>query len=203
LPGRLVGVVGAVAIVICVAGCTTRPAGSFDDNPASAPPTTAGGPFDPSTLKPSDPRSLLVRSNYRRAFAIAERLLGARAAIEDAEIYPGQLALTVLENGKQISFAVQYDGDYGSKSGGPLSGTPQTFHLAALAGDTPAKLVSRIAVATDKPASLIQYVILSPNPSAPGIYWQLYTANTSDYYAATGADGPIDAYAGTNESTIH
>jgi hypothetical protein len=109
---------------------------------------TSGGAFDSTTLKTTDPRSLFVGSNYRKAFKVAEQKLGAGAEIQAAVLHPGQLALTVITRGKQLSVAVQYNGEYGSKPGGALAGTPTTFRLTRLAGDTPATLARRIGSET-------------------------------------------------------
>jgi hypothetical protein len=197
-----IAALAGVVLAIALAGCQTTASGSFADNPVYSQSPTTGGAFDPTTLRSSDPRSLLLASHFPRAFAIAERTLGAAARIESAEVYPGQLALTVLEHGRQISFAVQYNGIHGSKSGGPPSGTPTTFSLSQLAADAPDALVSRIAAAAQIPASRIKYVIVSPNPGGAGLYWQLYTADTADYFAATSTTSPIQEYRGSKATTL-
>jgi hypothetical protein len=192
-PNRLGGVVLVVALLVTLAGCASQEGTTFEDQNYSP---TSGGAFDPTTLKASDPRSLFVGSNFRKTFAIAEQKLGARAEIRTAELYPGQLALDVLSHGKDLSVAVQYNGEYGSKPGGPLSSTPSTFRLSALAGDIPAELTSRISSEAHVSRTQLKYMIVAPNPSAAGVLWMVYTPNTSVYFTASGGHGAIDEYKG-------
>jgi hypothetical protein len=193
---RIAGLVAAAAIMIVLAGCNSQEGTAFDNQNYSP---TAGGAFDPTTLKTTDSRSLFLGSNYHKPFAIAERKLGAGAEIEDAELYPGQLALTVLSHGKQLSVAVQYNGEYGSKSGGPLSGSPAVFRLADLAGDIPAELAGRIAKEAHMPIAHLHYMIVAPGSSPSKLYWMVYTADTSLYFTASGARGAIEEQKGTNQ----
>jgi hypothetical protein len=62
-----------------VAGCYGQEGTAFDDQNYSP---TSGGAFDSTTLKTTDPRSLFVAPNYRKAFKVAEQKLGAGAEIQ-------------------------------------------------------------------------------------------------------------------------
>jgi hypothetical protein len=181
---------------IIVGGCNSQEGTAFDDQNYSP---TSGGAFDSTTLKTTDPRSLLVSSNYRKAFKVAEQKLGAGAEIQAAVLHPGQLALTVISHGKQLSVAVQYNGEYGSKPGGALAGTPTTFRLTRLAGDTPATLVRRIASEAHVSISQLHSIIVSRIPGTSGLYWMVYTAKPSIYFTASSAQGPIEEQRPTSE----
>jgi hypothetical protein len=186
---RFAGLIVIAAMGIVVAGCYSQEGTAFDDQNYSP---TSGGAFDSTTLKTTDPRSLFVRSNYRKAFELAEQKLGAGAEIQAAVLHPGQLALTVIRRGKQLSVAVQYNGEYGSKPGGALAGTPTTFRLARLAGDTPATLARRISSETHYSIAQLPSMIVTRVPGGSGLYWMVYTPKPSIYFTAASAQGPIE-----------
>jgi hypothetical protein len=193
---RFAGLIAIAAMGIVVAGCNSQEGTAFDDQNYSP---TSGGAFDSTTLKTTDARSLFVGSNYRKAFKLAERKLGAGAQIDAAELHPGQLALTVISHGKQLSVAVQYNGEYGSKPGGALAGTPTTFRLARLAGDTPATLARRISSETHFSIAQLKSMIVTRIPGAGGLYWMVYTPNPTVYFTAASAHGPIEEQRASSE----
>jgi hypothetical protein len=193
---RFAGFILIAAMGIIVAGCYSQEGTAFDDQNYSP---TSGGAFDSTTLKTTDPRSLFVGSNYRKAFMLAERKLGSGAEIKAAVLHPGQLALTVITRGEQLSVAVQYNGEYGSKPGGALAGTPTTFRLASLAGDTPATLARRIASETHFSIAQLDSMIVSRIPGTSGLYWMVYTPKPSIYFTASSAQGPIEEQRPTGE----
>jgi hypothetical protein len=195
---RIVGLLLGVGVVLAIAGCgSTQHGATFDDQNHSP---AVGGPFDPTTLKTKDPRSLFVKSNYRKAFALVERKLGARAEVEDAELYPGQLELTVLSHHKERWIAVQYNGEYGSKPAGPMSAdSPTFFPLSDLAGDPPAVLTTRLEQEAALPVARVRYMIVSRPPGASKILWMVYTTNPNLYFTANSATGPIQEQKGMKE----
>jgi hypothetical protein len=191
---RLVALSVGIVMAVSLAGCYSQEGTTFDDQLYSP---TSGGAFDPTTLKTTDPRSIFVGTNYRKAFTVAEQHLGARAEIESAELYPGQLALDVISHGKLLSVAVQYSGEYGSKPGGPLSGSPTVFRLADLARDVPAELAGRITREAHLSIGQLHYMIVTTMPGTPGLYWMVYTATPSVYFTASGPLGAIEEQKGT------
>lgn len=192
---RLAVLATGLAMTVSLAGCYSQEGTTFDDQLYSP---TSGGAFDNTTLKTTDPRSIFVGTNYRKAFTVAEQHLGARAEIESAELYPGQLALDVISHGKLLSVGVQYSGEYGAKPGGPLSGSPTVFRLAHLARDVPAELAGRIIREAHLSIGQLRYMIVTTAPGTPGLYWMVYTATPSLYFTASGARGAIEEQKGTH-----
>ena len=186
---RLAVLVVGVALTLSLAGCYSQEGTTFDDQLYSP---TSGGAFDPTTLKTTDPRSIFVGANYRKAFTVAEQHLGARAEIESAELYPGQLALDVISHGKLLSVAVQYSGEYGEKPGGSLSDSPKVFPLADLARDVPAELAGRITKGAHMSIGQLRYMVVTTTPGTRDLYWMVFTATPSLYFTASGARTAIE-----------
>src|ERR1700685_2385083 len=75
---------------------TTAGAGSASES--------GGAPFDASSVKSTDPRSLFRTANFSRALAAARAHLGAGAQLENVALYPGYLDLTAVKAGSEIDF---------------------------------------------------------------------------------------------------
>ncbi len=155
----------------------------------SAPPPP---PFDAASVKPTDPDSLFIASNFARVLAIAKHHLGARADIESARLAPGDLQLTaVAKNNEQSAVIVDANGSYSSTNTGPLVGSAQVYYLSQLAANMPAALAKRIAAGAHIPISHFEYMLVATDPAQQQFFWRVYTTVPGIYFQAGSATGPI------------
>jgi hypothetical protein len=170
----------------------------------SAPtPTPTAPAFNAASVKPTDPQSLFVGSNFRRILAIARQHLGARANLEAARVSPGNLELTTVgKNNQQSAVVIGADGSYTSVSAGTLSGSAQVYYLSQLTGNTPATLAKRIAAGAHVPIAHLQYMLVATDPAQQQFFWRVYPTNVGIYFQAGFANGPIEELGGKRTLTI-
>jgi hypothetical protein len=198
----LVAWIGAIAASIAVStavansihsNSSTTPAPAEHAGPTS---TTASTPtptaFNAASVKPTDPDSLFIGSNFGRILAIAKQHLGARADIETARLSPGDLELTTIaKNNGQSAVVIDANGSYHSTSTGPLAGSAQVYYLSQLGANTPATLARRIAAGAHVPVSHILYMLIATDPTQQQFFWRVYTTKPGVYFQAGYAKGPI------------
>ena len=198
------GVSAAVASGIHTTSTTTTAAGA--PTPGVTPSTpnvpTPAAPFDASSVKPTDPRSLFVGSNFRRILLIAQRHMGPRANIEMTRIAPGAVQMTVVKGRKQSLIMIDIKGDYSSTDDGPLIGSAQVYYLAQLGAHVPSALAHRLATLAHQPTSSINYILVQPDPAAQEFFWRIYTTKPGVYFQAAGANSPIQELGGVRTLTF-
>jgi hypothetical protein len=163
---------------------------------------TPAAPFDASSVKPTDPRSLFIGSNFRRILLIAQHHLGPRANIEMTRIAPGAIQMTVVKGSKQSLIMVDIKGDYSSTDDGPLVGSAQVYYLAQLGAHVPSVLAHRLATLAHQPTSSINYMLVQPDPAAQEFFWRVYTTKQGVYFQAAGATSPIQERGGVRTLTF-
>jgi hypothetical protein len=163
---------------------------------------TPAAPFDASSVKPTDSRSLFMGSNFRRILLIAQHHLGPRANIEMTRIAPGAVQMTVVKGSKQSLIMIDIKGDYSSTDDGPLIGSAQVYYLSQLGARVPSVLAHRLATLAHQPTSSINYILVQPDPAAQEFFWRLYTTKPGVYFQAAGADSPIQELGGVRTITF-
>jgi hypothetical protein len=160
--------------------------------------------FDASSVKPTDPNSLFIGSNFARILAVAKLHLGARADVEATRLTPGALQLiTVDKHNRQSAVVVNADGSYTSVSNGPLNGSTQVYYLSQLGASVPSTLAKRIAAHGHVPISKLGYMLVTTDPSTQSFYWRVYPATAAGiYFQAADATGPIQELGGKQTITI-
>ncbi len=163
---------------------------------------TPPAPFEASSVKPTDPSSLFIGSNFRRILLIAERHLGSRANVELTRIAPGAIQMTVVKGSKQSLIQVDIKGDYTSTDDGPLVGSAQVYYLSQLGTHVPSVLAHRLATLAHQPTSSINYMLVQPDPAAQEFFWRVYTTKQGVYFQAAGANSPIQELGGVRTLTF-
>jgi hypothetical protein len=159
--------------------------------------------FNAASVKPTDPDSLFIGSNFSRILAIAKQHLGARANIETARLTPGDLELTaVAKNSDQSAVVVGANGSYVSTRTGPLVGSAQVYYLSQLGANTPATLARRIAAGAHVPISHLRYMLVATDPAQQQFFWRVYATNPGIYFQAGSATGRILELGGTRTLEI-
>jgi hypothetical protein len=212
--------IGAVAASIAVAsavansihpsqttssGAAAGPVPSSGASTSTAPAVVPAPPtFDPSSVKPTDPRSLFVGSNFRKALAVAAHHIGTRANIETTRVAPGDLQMTTVgKNDEQHTVTVDADGTYRSADAGLLGGSAQVYYLSQLGGNVPATLARRIAAGAHVPVSDLGYMLVHTDPGTQEFFWRVYPTRPSGiYFQALNANGPIKELGGRHPTTI-
>jgi hypothetical protein len=147
-------------------------------------------PFDPSSVTATDPRSMLVGSNFAKGLAVAERHLGRNARAKIIQIYPGQLLLTIDHGHREVEAAVLANRSWQPET--TIPGVPvKSIPLSSPAGDAPAILLGRLAAKVHLRLAQVNYIAVQANPSAPGLLYYVYGADSSMYYEATSPHSPI------------
>jgi hypothetical protein len=200
----LVAWVGAIAASIALSTAvanSTHPssaASSAAGSLAGPTSTTAGAatppapPFNAASIKPTDPDSLFIGSNFGRVLAVAKQRLGAHADIETARLTPGELELTtVAKNNHQSAVVIDANGSYSATRTGVLVGSAQVYYLSQLGASTPATLARRIAAGAHLPISQLQYMLVQTDPAQQQFFWRVYPSNPGIYFQAGYANGPI------------
>ncbi|HWE33425.1 MAG TPA: hypothetical protein VG410_08075 [Solirubrobacteraceae bacterium] len=197
----LVAWIGAIAASVAIStavassihsSSTTTGASAPQPAISTTTPTPTAPAFNAASVKPTDPDSLFIGSNFRRIFAIAKRHLGARADIEHARLTPGELELTtVAKNDDQSAVVVDANGSYISTRTGALVGSAQVYYISQLGPNTPATLARRIAAGFHVPISHLQYMLVATDPAQQQFFWRVYPSNPGIYFRAAYARGPI------------
>jgi hypothetical protein len=198
----------SAAVASGIHSTSTTPAAAAGAGPTSSvtPSTpnvpTPAAPFEPSSVKPTDSRSLFVGSNFRRILQVAQRHLGAKANIEMTRIAPGAVQMTVVKGSKQSLIMIDIKGDYSSTDDGPLVGSAQVYYLAQLGARVPSALAHRLATLAHQPTSSINYILVQPDPAAHEFFWRVYTTKPGVYFQAAGATSPIQELGGVRTLTF-
>jgi hypothetical protein len=175
-------------------GSTTSPGSVAVPNPPT--------PFDASSVKATDPRSLFIGSNFRRILLIAQHHLGPRANVEMTRIAPGAIQMTVVKGDRQSLIMIDIKGGYSSTDDGPLTGSAQVYYLAQLGAHVPSVLAHRLATLAHQPTSSINYMLVQPDPAAHEFFWRMYTTKQGVYFQAAGANSPIQELGGVRTLTF-
>lgn len=189
---------GAAELSSAVAGSiqhnrTTTTAGASSSG-ASA--TAAAAPFDPSSVRASDGRSLLRGSNLARALTTVRHHLGAAPRISTAAVYPGYLSLVVLANGQLTSATVGADGSWHATTAGAAPSST-TFGPAALRPAVITTVLGRIETGAHVALARFGYVAVVAGPTAHQLIYAVYESRQGTSFRASGAHGSIQVVQGS------
>ena len=196
--------IGAVAAAVAVSSTV---ADSIHAKPAAAvsggsgasgsnPTQPAGGPPDPSTIKPMDPLSLFRTANLTRALATVRAHVGAGARIDNFALYPGYLAMTQVRGASEVEVYIDADGRYSTTNTGGSPGGLPVFPLSLVSATVPAALAQRIATSGHVAESELGYFVAEVDPVRNTFRWLVYPkqGNRVEYFQAAGATGQLLEY---------
>jgi hypothetical protein len=155
---------------------------------------TPAPPFDPSAVKPTDPRSLFIGSNFSHTLTLARRRLGNNAQVERLEVFPGQVVMTVVKNDNEVNVIARVNGDYLSTAGGPVSSGAQAFTLSQVHTNVPRTLARRLAAHGQVPVSKLNFMQVRIDFTVHLFHWYVYPKQDSVYFQADSANGPIQRF---------
>ena len=115
----LISLVVWVGAVFGAAQLSSAVASDYKTSPSSVAASASGpaaAPFDPSSVKAADRRSLFREANLARALSIARRHLGSGARIGDVTLYPGYITFPAVRSGTTGDAEIQADGSYSFQS---------------------------------------------------------------------------------------
>jgi hypothetical protein len=192
-------VAGAVELSTAVAHSIHNPAPTSSSGSSGSSGSTGGGggssaaPFDASSVKPTDPRSLFRTANLQRTFTAARTHLGARAKLEMVALYPGYVVLTAVKQGHELDVDIQANGTYISTDTGGSSAGSALFSLPRVKTDVPSALARQIASSGRVPESQLNYMVAELDPVDGHFRWLVYPrqGNRVEYFEAPGATGPL------------
>jgi hypothetical protein len=193
----IAAVAGAVELSTAVAHSIHNPAASASSGTSGQSGGSGGGssaaPFDASSVKPTDPRSMFRTANFERALTAARTHLGAGAKLEMVALYPGYAVLTAVRNGSETDVDIQADGSYSSTGTGGNSAGSSLFSLARVKASVPAALARRIAGSGHVPESQLNYMVAQADPIDHHFRWLVYPrqGNRVEYFETSGATGQL------------
>ena len=163
---------------------------------------SGGAPFDASSVKPTDPRSLFRTANLARALAAARAHLGTDARLDLLALYPGYLDFTAVRVDGEVDVYIDANGSYMASDTGGNPGASPLFSLPRVKADVPAALAQRIAASGHVPETQLNYMLAEVDPADNRFRWLVYPrhGNRVEYFQAAGATGPLLEYR-SNSST--
>jgi hypothetical protein len=174
-------------------GTTTSPGGGQTSRSTTSSSTPAP-PFDPSSVKPGDARSLFVGSNFAHVLGLVRGRLGKNAQVEMLEVFPGQVVMTAVKNDNEVNVIARVNGDYISTPGGPVSSDAQAFTLSQIHANVPTTLARRLAGRGHLPLSKLHFMSVRIDFTVHLFHWYVYAQNDNVHFQADSAHGPIQQF---------
>ncbi len=167
-------------------------AGSVTQTTTEAPST----PFDASSVKPTDPRSLFVAANLRRALSLVRAHAGADPRVELLRLAAGNLIVMLPRGARENQVIVGADGSTMVQDIGPATGAPTPlFRLSRVRPEAPAAIAARIARTGRMQLSQLNYMVADADPIDATFRWLVYpVGGGSVHFEAATATGPITEY---------
>ena len=198
-------IAGAVAVSTAVANSVHTTPGTTASRTSvssTSTPSAPRPPFDPSSIKPTDPSSLFRTVNFARVLRTARARFGPRADIESLRLAPGEAQLTIVTQGQRRSVGIRANGDYLTFFTRPLDGPTQVFTLAQVHANVPAALSRRIAAHGGVPVSQLEYMLIRIDPVAHHFSWLVYRTGGDVHFLSDGAGSPITEYGSRGVHTL-
>ena len=183
-------------------GSSGGSSGSGGSTGSGASTGSGGAPFDASSVRATDSRSLFRTANLARALALVRAHYGAGAKLDLVAIYPGYASLTVVRGGSEIDVYVDAVGAFRPTNTGGNPGALPLFSLSRVQAAVPAALARRIEMLGHVAESQLNYMVAEVDPSDGHFRWLVYPlhGNRVEYFQAPGASGQLLEYR-TNSST--
>jgi hypothetical protein len=157
---------------------------------------SSGSSVDPSTVRSTDPSSLMHTANLTHALATLRGHLGADARLDNFVVYPGYVSATAVRGGTEVDATDFVNGTYSQTSTGGTPGTDRLVPLAKVNPRVPAAFDARLARIAHVPLREIRYMVMMPDPITHQLSWLVYLVPGShyEYLSAAGGTGPVQAY---------
>lgn len=159
--------------------------------------------FNPSSVRPTDRRSLFVGTNFPRVLRVVRAHLGPRTEVQSVRIAPGEAQFIVIRSGREHFISARTNGDYNDLTNGSVTSATEVFDLSQVRADVPAALARRIARHGGVPISRLDYMVIATNPVEHTFSWDVYPKNSAVHFQADNSTSPIQAFGPSGSRTLN
>jgi hypothetical protein len=168
---------GGVAVAFLIASAINSAIG----------PTSTASRTDPTSITPTNPKSMFHTANLRAALTNIEGRLGSGTRTSEFLIYPGYVNVIGQRGSNQVWAVLYVGGLYREDDSGTANTGQPTFPLSQVDVTQPAALAQQLATYNHVAESQLRYMNLMLDPVSNKPKWLIYTrtGNPFTYTAST------------------